>query len=57
MVSDELEPETQSQEESASTKLPQGPLDQEPRRQSQRSAAKQADDRRKACMLELETEL
>lgn len=57
MVSDEPEPETQSQKESSSTKLPQGPPDQEPRRQSQRSSAKQADDRRKACMLKLKTEL
>ena len=54
MVSDEPEPQTQSQEESASTEIPQGPPDQEPRRRSQRSTARQADDRRKACMLELE---
>lgn len=53
-VSDEPEPETQSQEKSISTKTPQVPPEQEPRQRSQRSAAKQANDRRKACMLELE---
>ena len=53
-VSDDCEPETQSQENSVPTEPPQSPPEQEPRRCSQRSAATRANDRRKACMLELE---
>ena len=55
-VSDEpenVEPETQPQEKSVCTETPQGPPAQEPRRGSQRSAAKQADNQRKAACLNL----
>ena len=53
-VSNEPGPEAMSQEDSFPTDTLQDPPDREPRRRSQRSAARQANDRRKACMLELE---
>ena len=54
LIETDPESETYSQEESISNEIPQGSPDQQQGRRSQRRAAKQADDRRKACMLEPE---
>ena len=53
-VSDEPEQGTQSQEGNISIATPKDSSGQQPRRHSQRSAAKQANNRRNACMFELE---
>ena len=49
-----LESETQPQEENIPTEPPPNSPNQEMRQSSQRITAKQADERRKDCMFELE---